>query len=748
MSVRYFEACAIACAIVGQFGSFACNIAPADREATYLARGKALVAKKDYRRALLEFRNAAQAQPRDAEPLYQTGLAYREQGMLVEAVEAFRRAAELNPNHAGAQLKLAELMVLSRNRGTIERARTELESLSSVSPRDAETNDALAVAELRLGQTADGAKRLEAVLAQYPSYLPSSVNLAQIRMSAKDLAGAEAVLKSAVAASPQSAAAEISLADFYLSAGQPAKAEAEIQKALSLDPYSPDALSGLGEIQTQAGRMAEAEVTYSRLAALPGPRYRSAHAVFLFATGQKDKAVSELEQLYKGYPDERPLRTQLLAAYVDTGRVGQAQALLESALKRNPKDNDALLQRGLFFLQAGKTKEAEQDLTQVLHFEPGSAMAHYAMSKIYAARGLTRTERQELLEAVQLKADFLEARVELARASLRANDPKAALELLDQAPPSQKRIAAILIERNWALLGTGASKEAENEIGSELKAVRLPDFVLQDAVVKMQRGDYAGARDDAREILKSRPGDIRAVQVLTQSYVAQKQPQKAAEELDRLSASQPDSAIIQYAHAYWYMQSGDTRASRNSLEKAKQADPKFSATAELAMVDLDLKNNDMTSARQRLNGLLTDDPEFTPARLALAALDERSGDREAAARNYRAVLTKEEGNVTALNNLAYSLAAENPDEALKLAQRAAELAPGDWMIEDTLGWVYYHKRLYGTASGLLQSSFSKQPTPENEYHLGKCFLKMGRLEEGSKHVAAALQKAPELANGR
>ena len=55
--------------------SVGCNRSPQAKEAEYLKRGAALLAKKDYGRAALEFRNAVKEMPKDAEPYYQLGLS-------------------------------------------------------------------------------------------------------------------------------------------------------------------------------------------------------------------------------------------------------------------------------------------------------------------------------------------------------------------------------------------------------------------------------------------------------------------------------------------------------------------------------------------------------------------------------------------------------------------------------------------------------------------------------------------------
>src|SRR6202035_5146143 len=88
-------------------GLVGCARSPHAKEAKFLARGKALMEKKDYIRAILEIKNAVRAMPNDAEPYYRLGLAYLASGSVPGAYAAFRKATELNPNHSAAQMQLA-----------------------------------------------------------------------------------------------------------------------------------------------------------------------------------------------------------------------------------------------------------------------------------------------------------------------------------------------------------------------------------------------------------------------------------------------------------------------------------------------------------------------------------------------------------------------------------------------------------------------------------------------------------------
>jgi Tfp pilus assembly protein PilF len=86
----------------------------------------------------------------------------------------------------------------------------------------------------------------------------------------------------------------------------------------------------------------------------------------------------------------------------------------------------------------------------------------------------------------------------------------------------------------------------------------------------------------------------------------------------------------------------------------------------------------------------------------------------------------------------------DPDEASKLAQRAAELAPDNAAVQDTLGWVYYRKGNYTTALPYLKAAVTKEPTPRREFHLAVCYLKSGNKDLGEKLLQKAIREDPKL----
>jgi tetratricopeptide (TPR) repeat protein len=721
-----------------------CSRDPVFRASEALQRGKNLLEKHDYSRALLEFKNAIQAAPKDAEPYYQAGLACLGLGDVRNAGAYFNKALQQNPKHPGASLKLAALMASTRNRELVQEAEKRLNELLPGSPANVELLDTLALAEAQLGKSEDAIQHLQQALEKSPAHLVSAIALVQMKLRQKDMAGAEEVMKRAVQQNPTSAQAVLALAQLYFRLNRRDDGVTQIRQALEIDPKNGPALFALAGIQVQTGQKDEAGKTYARLSGLPDKRYKHLHAVYLFQTGKTDAAVAELEKLAKADPEDRAARTRLVAAYAVTGRSRQAQNILAEALKRNAQDVDALFQRSQLYLRAGNTSGAESDLRRVLHFRPESGEAHFALARLYAASGSALLRRQELNEAVRLNPRLLEARTELIQILLTEKNTAAASDLIKNTPADQRNRRPIVVFHIWAMLLAGDETGARKELDAQLAVARLPDLLIADVALRMADKDYTGAQHAAEEVLRQNPVDVRALRLLRDSYVAQKRSLEAESRLRAAASGQPKSAPVQQLWGEWMMQRGKADEARAAFLAAKAADPKYlNAYISLAVLDAGQKNFD--SARQTLSAVLSANAKNVRARMLLAELEERSGNTNGAIEHLRQVAEADDRNALALNNLAYLLAKTDPDGALKYAERAGEIAPQTAAIEDTLGWVYYRKGLYSYALTHLKIAVEKDANPRRRFHLGMAYMKSGDPAMGRQIVASALKSDPGLA---
>ncbi|MBZ5581448.1 MAG: tetratricopeptide repeat protein [Acidobacteriia bacterium] len=716
---------------------------PQAREASALKNGKKAFEKRDYQTAIIHFKNAAAARPKDAEPYYQLGRAYLASNDINLAAVNFKRATDLNPKHTGAQLEFSRLLASSRSEAMIVEAQKRAQDVLSLLPDDLQALNLLAFTELRLGKPETAEAHLEQALRKSPSDLKSSMTLAQTRLVRKDVAGAEQALKQAIAQAPKSAEAVVYLGGFYLAMGRTAEAEQQFRRALELDPKHGPALSSLAAMQVRAGQSAEAEQTYRRLSALPDKQYKPLHALFLFQSGRRDEALAELEKLAKEDPEDRDARTRLVAAYLALKRVGDAEKVLTAALTKNPRDVDALLQRSRIRLGNGKYDEATADLNQVLRFR-NDPQAHYLLSKIHLARGKTAMRPQELGEALRADPGFLAARIELAQALIATRGADSALKLLDEAPQEQRGMAPVILQRNWALLVLGRREEARKGIDQALAIARSSDALVQDAVWKLDQKDYAKARSSAEEALKGDPGDTRALGALVQTYSAQKQTAAGIQKAREYGSQQPAAPAIQQFLGSLLLQNGDRAGARKAFEAAKAANPAL-VGADIALAQIDALEGRLDETRKRLSPVVAAHPDNMQARLFLAQTEFADGKSSAALEQYRKAVALNGKNGIAVNGLAYTLAENNqPDEALKYAQEAKELAPEDPAVDDTLGWTYFRKGMYSLAVKYLESANAREGTARRKYHLAMAYLKAGDPKRGRDTLTAAMKMDARL----
>ncbi len=721
-----------------------CARSPQAKEARFLSRGKEAMSRKDYGRASLEFQNAVQVMPQDAEAYYQLGGAYLAAGNPQQSAYALLKATALNPKHVDAQLMLSTLMAASPDLRAVGEAQKRLGAALDLAPDNPDILDVLALTQFRLGKPEEAEEELEQALAKLPGHLQSSVNLAKIKLARKDLAGALEVLQNAVKADPQSAPAALALGRLYLFSGRPQQGETEVRRSLQMDPKNGPALLTLAGIQFNSGRVNEAERTYREISTLPDQNYKPMHAAFLFHTGQRQAAISEFEELARQAPDDRVARTRLVAAYSTAGKPADAARAINAALQKNPKDTEALMQRSRLDMVSGKYADAENDLRQVLHFQPDSAEAHYYFSKVHQASGARMNQRRELTEALRFNPNLLAARVELVQLLIASKDAGAALQVASDTPEAQRKTIPAIAARNWALLAVGDNTAARQGIDAGLARARAPELLLQDGVLKLSGKDPAGAQLSFEEALKLLPDSVPAWQFLGGAYAAQKQPQKAIERLQKAALERPQSSGLQLLLGAWLVDAGRTTDARTAFEAARKADPK-SAAADMALAQLDLNQGSMEPARQHLEAVLAAQPRNTTARVLLGKIDKKTGDWTGAIAEYRAVVDIDHNSVVALNDLAVLLSKDSPDEALKFAQQAGELAPDNPAVQDTLGWVYCRKGIYKSAIGYLKNAVDKDATPLRKFHLGMAYLKSGDRDLGQRMLRAAIQSDPMLA---
>jgi tetratricopeptide (TPR) repeat protein len=245
-------------------------------------------------------------------------------------------------------------------------------------------------------------------------------------------------------------------------------------------------------------------------------------------------------------------------------------------------------------------------------------------------------------------------------------------------------------------------------------APRLPAGYIGQAESQMLLGHQA----DALNILEGWKAADRAsllpYQVLANVYLANREPQKAIQQLQAALAKSPHDSPTLTVLGTAYAAAGDTRSATAQYEAALAA------------------NSANTDAAIRLGGL-----------------EAGAGQTDRALAHFRGALKADPDNVVACNNIAWLLADQGKDldEALRLAEFATKRDPKYADGRDTLGWVRYRRGEYAQAVTALKGAKVLAPSSTDiAAHLGLAYAKTGHKQEALVELKRALASGSRVSN--
>jgi Flp pilus assembly protein TadD len=137
------------------------------------------------------------------------------------------------------------------------------------------------------------------------------------------------------------------------------------------------------------------------------------------------------------------------------------------------------------------------------------------------------------------------------------------------------------------------------------------------------------------------------------------------------------------------------------------------------------------------------DPKNALVHLSIGNIYSRQGKLDEALMNeYKQVVALAPESPVGYNELAYHYAESgtNLDEGLEYALKAAELAPKDAAILDTLGWIYFKKENFIKAVETLKSAVaSRQNSPTIRFHLGMAYYRNSDLKKALNEFKNSLK---------
>jgi tetratricopeptide (TPR) repeat protein len=706
------------------------------RSADLIRQGDARMSTFEVGAAIALYSKAVQLAPLNADAHYRLGAANLAVGSGRVAAEELHTAIELSPNHWGARLKLAELMATSSNPKILDGVAKEIQQALVLFPDDMVAWGALGVVEWKLGHGSLAEQYLAHSMALAPHAAAPAKTLAKIKIAANDRDGAGALLRVAAAGGAVPIETMLALSEFYTVTGQDDLAAQELESVLKRDPQHAGAWFELGALQVKDNRLADAGRTYAAISAFPDARYKPAYGLFLLRCGDLAGASAEFERWLRANRRNYAVRDLLVNTYLISGRSQEALRILDAADAESGPDFGSLFQRSIVNLASGRLAEAQWDVTRAVRLRPESPEVHYLQAMVYRRRGAVFSHKDELGQTLRIDPSFLAARIDLAAFLLASKADKPALDLIEAAPGGQSRTSPAAALRNWALLSLGHSERFLKET-PDLAAPQ--DVRIQKAVVALDAGARAAAREAIEASLKSNPQDLRALILLARMSAVEGGPANAIAVIRGYAEAHPESSPVWHLLGELLLLTHDPHGAGKALAIADRIRPK-QPEVQISLGKAGLLGGDVAMADALFSRLVAERPEDGGARFLLAAVQQSRGSYEAAESSYRKILEINSDYVPALYNLAYLLAEHRgkAEDALHFAEKARELAPESPAVDDVFGWVLHRRGVDSMAVTHLKDAVSRG-SARACYHLAMVLSKTGSrsaaaaaLEEGLK----------------
>jgi tetratricopeptide (TPR) repeat protein len=168
----------------------------------------------------------------------------------------------------------------------------------------------------------------------------SRLSLGALHAQRGEMGEARAQYESALALDPGSSAALINLADLARAIGDERQAGERLRQALELDPRDADAHHALGLWFVRQGRLVEALPSLARAAELApeSPRYAYVQAVAMWSGGDREGALSVLEQSQVRRPADRATLMALVGYHLEAANREAAERYGRIVVELYPRD--------------------------------------------------------------------------------------------------------------------------------------------------------------------------------------------------------------------------------------------------------------------------------------------------------------------------------------------------------------------------------------------------------------------------
>ena len=387
------------------------------------------------------------------------------------------------------------------------------------------------------------------------------------KLTAGDKTEALKLLERCVKITPTDGDANFYLAQAYHLNGQDKPALTAIRQSLKAEPDNPSVLQKYGELLCATGDCESALRWLFKAqkadATLPRIDYDIAAADYK----QMDlaSAVQSATRALEADPNDANALQLLATVDVKLARWQEAAAAYQKLLSANPSDIDLLMGLGQCQIELKNYDSAVQTLQSVLHHDPRRLLAHFYLSKAYAAMGKTSDAEHEaalhqlMMEQLtfvraEANAEHESAILPQAEKLLAANREEETIHLYQEhfkGTTATLADAYVFVGKTYLFGG-----KTDDGLRCLHRALKIQPTVrgahTYEGILALKDGDLARAETEFQADLANDPSYQLAVAELGEVRYHQQRWPEAAEQLSKSRTVTPE-LLYMLCDAYFHL---------------------------------------------------------------------------------------------------------------------------------------------------------------------------------------------------
>lgn len=536
--------------------------------------------------------------------------------------------------------------------------------------------------------------------------------------------------------------------DAQLGLRQLTLAQASYAAAVQAAPNYFGGYLGQTRVAVASNNLEEA-LRLSNVALQKAPKSAQAYLVkgdLLAALNQPEPALAAYQDAIKADPNQAAPHFRMANIYLVQNKPEAVGKAVQAGQKIDPSalEGRFLLARNDY--QQKKYKEARAHIQAVLRNAPDHMPSILLSGAIASALGEHELAEKNLLRAIGAMPNNRFARALLANSYLKKGQVDLALETLAPILQSENPDEQALAIAGQAYLTKGDAARATS-LFEKARAVN-PESAKIRAQLGAARlaggGDSAQAIADLEAASAMDAQQVNADMVLIMNFLQRKEYEKALAAVDVLEKKQPDSPLPMNLRGGISLAKGDTKAARAHFEQSLSKRSDFMPTVQ-NLVQLDLREKNIPSARKRYEAVLSKDKQNLTALIGMSQLALlENNEKEYGDWLIKAVAAKPDAFEPRALLVDFYLKQKKPQDALRVTTEALNAKPDDarvlalharvqLMVGDKESGLQNYKKLVQ----LLPSS------PAAHFSLGLAEAATNKMEGARSALGKALQLKPD-----